>query len=260
MLFYLGTHLPNWLAQTSVPLFVSRRRLESRRSFPRASGPWALDSGGFTELSMHGSWDALSAAAYAQLVRRFRDEIGGMDWAAPQDWMCEPPVIARTGLTVADHQARTVANLLELRSVAPDLPFVPVLQGWRLADYLRCVDLYVAAGVDLRTETVVGVGTICRRQGTSEAEDIIRRLAAIGIRLHAFGAKVTGLPRYSDVLASADSLAWSFAARREPRLPGCVAHKNCANCMRFALAWRERLLASIRRPQQQALVFRTEAA
>ena len=46
--------------------------------------------------------------------------------------MCEPFMLAKTGLTVAEHQARTVANYLELRSLAPELPFVPVLQGWSL--------------------------------------------------------------------------------------------------------------------------------
>ena len=65
-------------------------------------------------------------------VRRYRDEIGGLEWAAPMDWMCEPFMLAKTGLTVAEHQARTVANYLELRSLAPELPFVPVLQGWSL--------------------------------------------------------------------------------------------------------------------------------
>jgi len=52
------------------------------------------------------------------------------------DWMSEPIMLAKTGLTVAVHQARTVANYLALRDLAPDLPFIPVLQGWRLDDYL----------------------------------------------------------------------------------------------------------------------------
>jgi len=50
----------------------------------------------------------------------------------------------RPGLTVAEHQARTVANYLELHSLAPELPFVPVLQGWSLDDCHRCVELYEA--------------------------------------------------------------------------------------------------------------------
>ena len=66
--------------------------------------------------------------------------------------MCEPPMLARTGLSVREHQRRTVTNFMPLRQLAPDLPFIPVIQGWRLNDYLRCLAIYEAAGLDLRTE------------------------------------------------------------------------------------------------------------
>jgi hypothetical protein len=39
-------------------------------------------------------------------------------------------------------------------------------------------------------------------------------------------------------------MAWSFAARYRAPLPGCT-HVTCANCARFALAWREDVVASI---------------
>jgi hypothetical protein len=51
----------------------------------------------------------------------------------------------------------------------------------------------------------------------------------------------SSLARYADCLASADSLAWSFEARRAAPLPGC-SHASCANCSRYATAWRERVL------------------
>jgi hypothetical protein len=47
-----------------------------------------------------------------------------MDFASPQDWMREPVMIERTGLSVREHQARTVANYLDLRMLAPRLPFI----------------------------------------------------------------------------------------------------------------------------------------
>lgn len=242
--FYLGTHMPHWLADPAfrdVPLFVSRRRLIGRQKKVRpAVGSWALDSGGFTELNLHGTW-SISTRQYVEEIRRFRSEIGGLEWAAPQDWMCEPFVLARTGLTLEEHQRRTVANLVELRDLAPELPIVPVLQGWTAEDYLRCRDLYAAAGVDLTREPVVGLGTICRRQGTLEAERVVRRLAAEGLRLHAFGAKVTGLVRYADAVASSDSMAWSFNARKHPPLEG-HRHANCSSCPTWALRWRTRLI------------------
>lgn len=242
MIFYLGTHHEGWLDWLDIPLFVSRRRLMRRVVLPRALGPWALDSGGFTELSMFGAW-TVSAWGYAREVQRYADEIGGMRWAAPQDWMCEPEVIARTGLDVAEHQRRTVANLLELRMLGA--PVIPVLQGWVLDDYLRCRDLYAAHGVDLTREACVGVGSVCRRQHTDEAVAIFARLAAEGLALHGFGVKTEGVRRASQYLVSADSLAWSYAGRREEPLEGCT-HTNCANCERFALRWRGKLLQALR--------------
>ena len=96
-------------------------RLAGRRRLPRAATGWALDSGGFTELRLHGGWRT-SAVEYVSAVRRYRDEIGNLEWAAPQNWMCEPFMSAKTGLTVREHQVRTVSNDLHLRHLAPDLP------------------------------------------------------------------------------------------------------------------------------------------
>jgi len=248
--FYMGTHMEGWLARTEVPLFISHRRLDRRRVLPRARGRWALDSGGFTELSMHGKW-VTSADVYATAVRRYRDEIGGLDWAAPQDWMCEPVMLAKTSLTVAEHQARTVASVLELRALAPDLPFVPVVQGWVLDDYLACIDLYTAAGIDLTAEPTVGLGSVCRRQSTAAIYDICYALATRGIRLHGFGVKTLGLREYARHLHSADSMAWSYNARRNPPLPG-HSHRSCANCLPWALQWRDRV---IRMTERQQLVL-----
>jgi len=237
--FYLGTHMPGWLERVGLPLFVSRNRLVDRRRLPRAIAPWALDSGGFSELKDHGGW-RIDARTYAADVRRYRDEIGMLAWAAPMDMMCEPFMLAKTGLTVAEHQGRTVVNYLELRELAPDLPFVPVLQGWTLDDYLRCVDMYDMAGVDLAALPTVGVGSVCRRQHASEIAWIVGTLARQGLRLHGFGVKTLGLGIYARHLVSADSMAWSFRGRH---VAGCsISHKTEANCMPFALAWRRRVL------------------
>jgi hypothetical protein len=246
--FYLGVHHPSWLARLDVPLFVSDRRLRTRASLPRALGRWALDSGGFQELALHGRWQ-LTPRAYVASVRRYTHEVGGLDWAAPMDWMCEPQMLARTGLTVAEHQTRTLGNYLDLRAAAPELPFIPVLQGWTLGDYLACVDRYAAAGVDLTAAPLVGLGSVCRRQATAQLVTIAVELAGLGLRLHGFGVKTDGLRQAGSLLASADSLAWSAAARRRRvRLPGCTSHQNCANCPRYALAWRARVCAQASRP------------
>lgn len=250
MILWLGTHEISWLRRIDVPLFISRRRLERQRRLPEAIGPWALDSGGFTELTLHGRWET-SAHAYVQQVRRYVETVGNLAWAAPRDWMCEPDMLRRTGRSVQDHQRLTVADYLDLRERAPELPFVPVLQGWTPDDYLRHADQYQQAGVTLERLPLVAVGTVCRRQNTVEGRRVIETVAQLGAPLHAFGFKATGLAACGHLLASSDSLAWSYVARkaRQPLMPGCT-HATCANCMAWALEWRERLTRPIR---QEAL-------
>jgi len=250
MRFYLGTHEVSWLRRlTDVPLFVSHRRLQRQRSYPRATTPWALDSGGFTELSMFGGWKT-SAREYVTAVRRYDQEVGNLEWASPQDWMCEDEMLRRTGLTVAEHQRLTVDNFLELRELDADLATIwsAAIQGQEIADYMRCIDMYDQAGVDLTTVPVVGVGSVYRRQNTAEIGDLFTALAPLGLNLHGYGVKAGGLARYGQHLASSDSLAWSANARKLGYNEGIVAdlnctHQTCANCIKWALAWRADLLA-----------------
>jgi hypothetical protein len=178
--FFLGTHRPGWLGRLDVPLFVSVRTLRRERPGGRAVAPWALDSGGFTELLKGESGRArfvTPAAVYAEEAARFAERVGGLAWASPQDWMCEPQMIDGGPLPggivapVAEHQERTVQSVLDLRALAPMVPFAPVLQGWALDDYVRCVELYEQAGFDLAAEPVVGVGSVCRAAGHGRDRD-----------------------------------------------------------------------------------------
>ncbi len=244
--FWLGTHRPQWLSKLDVPLFLSRITLAKRVSvYPRARAAWALDSGGFSEIGAHGKW-TVPPQQYVAEVRRFHREIGKLKWAAIQDWMCEPIMLQKTGLSVAEHQRRTTWSYETLQFLAPDMPWAPVLQGWTRDDYMRHIDLYESRGHELRRKPIVGIGSVCRRQSTTEAEGIIREINALGIRLHGFGFKVLGLRRVADALVSADSMAWSFNARHNPPRPECVGlHKNCANCEKYALWWRAKLLAEL---------------
>jgi hypothetical protein len=254
-LFHLGTHEPSWLARVDVPLFVSHRRL-CRRPYrlPRASTPWALDSGAFSEIAMFGRFTT-TPTEYIAAVRSYRDEVGSLMWAAPQDHMCEPFVLARSEIadTVDDAQRWTVDNLLTLRTLDAALPIVPVLQGLTLDDYRRHADMYDRAGINLRRERLVGLGSVCRRQATTEIAELVAALHGDGIRLHGFGIKTSGFRRYGWCLTSADSLAWSYRGRRINPCPHTGA-MSCANCLPHALAWRAQVVDE-RRPVQMGLAL-----
>lgn len=246
--FYLGTHMVHWLAEAHVPLFVSHRRLALRRTLPRAAQGWALDSGGFSELGLYGGWRT-TPEEYVTAVRRYETEIARLEWAATQDWMCEPAMLAKTGLTVQEHQRRTVANFLRCQQLwyaetDDESPFMPPVQGQTAREYLDCVREYADHGVDLRDYPLVGVGSICRRQATNEIGEIIAALQdELGpdVPLHMFGMKRRGLQQYGHQICTADSLAWSYRARHSAPLPGCT-HQRCSSCLKYALRWRSHVL------------------
>jgi hypothetical protein len=274
--FYLGAHHADWLEKTDIPLFVSRRVLVKRKRRPRALGRWARDSGGFTQLQLFGSWDDVPAPLFVQEARVDCEEVGKPDFIAPRDWMCEPIVIAGgkvngvrfvgTRLSVRTHQINTVNDLLELRTLAPDLPIIPVLQGWTLDEYLRCWDYYDMAGIVLEREPIVGIGSVCRRQATKEAAAIFERLAIEGLmgRMHGFGVKRAGLPAVAGYLRSADTQAGSFGARKRGELlpghdkpgPGRLkGHKNCANCLEYLVREHQKTIDKVERtrPAQRTI-------
>jgi hypothetical protein len=282
---YFNTHETQWLYQQKLEsllrgyvLFVAIPRLLRRKTpFPPALHRYCVDSGGFSELQKHGRWTK-TAKEYAALVRRIVGELGPelCEWVAPQDYMCERLVIEggigsrgivfkgtrelrglRPGEPEQDrvtavriHQRLTRDNYLELTELAPEIRFIPVLQGQTLEDYEYCDQLYREAGVDLAAAPVVGLGSVCRRQATSEIEEIVDHFHAKGYRLHGFGVKTLGLGLYGPKLVSADSLAWSEDARRRGQpgrgriyVPGAQhTHSNCANCAEYAVWWHQRLV------------------
>ncbi len=128
-------------------------------------------------------------------------------------------MLAKTGLTIADHQRLTIERYDALK--ACDLGgtyLMPVLQGYAPQDYVDHLRQY---GDRIGHGAWVGVGSVCKRNGDPVA--IWEVLSAIkrerpDLRLHGFGIKKTALETMvRELLFSADSMAWSYAARREGR-------------------------------------------
>lgn len=218
MRFYVGLSEPSQ-ARRLDRVFISANRLRRLADGYRfVVDEWVMDSGAFTEVSTHGGFRT-TPAEYAALIRRFA-HVGELHAAVAQDFMCEAPILARTGLTVAAHQRMTIEryDALEAEDTA-GVYILPVLQGYEPRDYARHVAAY---GDRLAEGSWVGVGSVCKRNGAPV--EIARVLSAIldvrpDLRLHGFGIKLTSLSRECVVrqLFSADSMAWSFGARRNGR-------------------------------------------
>src|SRR5258708_8216594 len=248
MKVYLGSHQPHWLYDSEVPLFVSHRTLRQRKSLYLSDCNWALDSGGFSELSLFGDW-TVTADDYIKAVYRYWNEIGKLDFAAPQDWMCEPMILRKTGLSVITHQQNTVSNYVELINKAPDLPFIPVLQGWTMGEYQECIRMYEDAGIDLASSIAVGIGSICREQSKQRVQDIISMVYDYGFRKFYAFCVSKALPLLSHKLTTSTSLSMSPYPPMPSQLAGShycrPTHIKFAKCLAFALIWREQLLRSL---------------
>ena len=250
MKFWMGTHMLSHIERTDVPLFISFRQLRKRKKKPfKQHGEIAIDSGGFTELNLYGEWKT-TPEEYVNELKRIQELGLTFSWASPQDWMVEPFMLEKTGLSIEEHQKRTVENLIKLRSLTNEIHFIPVLQGQTIEDYFAHFEMYEIANFDLRNEKLVGVGSVCRRESTDEIGSIMKALASKGLKLHGFGVKKGGIEKYGDLLSSSDSLAWSFNGRyAKERCSKCQTRdrrpKNCANCLEYALEWRESIISPL---------------
>ena len=127
-------------------------------------------------------------------------------------------MLERTGGRVADHQRWTLERYDKSFAVLGDR-LMPVLQGYEPREYVEHLLLY---GDRLSFGMWVGVGSVCKRNG--HPSSVLAVLRAIreerpDLNLHGFGLKriALQLAGVRDLLYSADSMAWSFAARYEGR-------------------------------------------
>lgn len=174
-----------------------------------------MDSGAFTTIARHGGYPE-PVDVYARQIHRWKTN-GTLLAAVAQDYMCEPHMLQKTGLTIADHQRLTIERYDALRALVEDVYIMPVLQGYAVEDYVAHLRAY---GDRFAPGAWVGVGSVCKRN--SRPEIVLRILQAIhavrpDLRLHGFGLKTTALayPGVALHLHSSDSMAWSFAARRD---------------------------------------------
>jgi len=215
MKFYVGMHMPS-KADKVDNAFVSVNVLRKRKSgFPVQN--WIMDSGAFTTIAKHGCYPE-PVSVYAEQIRRWKGN-GNLVAAVSQDYMCEDHMLTKTGMNVRQHQALTIERYDQLIAEDTGVYIMPVLQGYTPTSYVDHVRMY---GQRLAYGAYVGVGSVCKRN--SSPSSIVQVLKAIkaerpDLRLHGFGIKTTALSweEVRDNLESADSMAWSFAARMEKK-------------------------------------------
>lgn len=278
MRFFVGLHHPH-VAGNFDSAFISVNAIRNRKSaFP--ANEWIMDSGAFTTIFKHGGYPQ-PVSEYAAQIRRWKDN-GKLLAAVSQDYMCEKDMLTRVAMCDGSLKAPTLNDLgldedqyeMEVKAFLPGpewlaeriklhqrltierydaliaedtgVYIMPVLQGYSPAEYRSHIRQY---GDRLKPGMWVGVGSVCKRNSNIMAIWMV--LDAIksdrpDLLLHGFGLKKTSLQEtiIRDLLHTADSMAWSFAARKEGRN---------ANDWREAKAFiqdiADRIEASLRQPK-----------
>lgn len=185
MRFFVGLHHPH-VAGNFDSAFISVNVIRSRKS-PFPAKEWIMDSGAFTTILKHGGYPH-PVSEYADQIRRWKDN-GKLLAAVSQDYMCEPHMLEKTGLSIADHQRLTIERYDALIAENTGVYIMPVLQGYHWKDYVSHIRQY---GDRLKPDMWVGVGSVCKRNGNVFA--IWKVLGAIkderpDLRLHGFGSE-----------------------------------------------------------------------
>lgn len=278
--------LPAHCSEEDTPIMVSAgaywRPKKQAFAEPTAFG-WttdhcnvALDSAGFVAMKRWGEQGAQpgiggvypwSLNDYLSLVI----DVMPRWWSQPD--ACVEPGVAPDEAAVR-HRCLLTTRMLEdtlilsaaIAAQVPGLPLrppVPVLQGWRPEQYreslMRALDAWdrLTDGTNFeRQPTLIGIGSVCRRELHHPQHGLWRVLDAVGkdlpkgISLHLFGVKGEAIAdmHHYPMVASVDSMAYDFGARVEART------KRISNTMAHRIGhmdrWQERQLKRMAIPGQ----------
>jgi len=173
----------------------------------------AADCGGFVATKIWGDY-RYTPDEYVNWLHSFTPQ-----WAATMDYCCEDEITSgNTGIVCQRQEATTdMAHLFWNNYRDEDGTWVPTIQGWHVADYVRHARQMKPLLEEMQAHYHndvwrVGIGTLCNRASVS---DIVAVLGAVrreigDMPIHLWGVKLGALQ--SKVLlrnvVSVDSAAW----------------------------------------------------
>lgn len=213
---------PDWwprgqrIMLSAAALWWTSRGKFVRRSMPEEQAITFLDCGGFVAMNRYGDYP-WSIGDYVRLVFHQKP-----DFAACMDYPCEPDI--RRGDRFADNKARidaTLDNAAELLKWQNGVTqFVPVIQGYTIAEYEYCIGQMAERGL---FRPYMAVGSMCRRWKLDDLREkmtgitnVINRVcescAIERPRLHWFGLHTMAIddPVCRPYIATWDSTAWTI--------------------------------------------------
>jgi hypothetical protein len=156
-----------------------------------------LDSGGFQLLSKFNEYP-FTCEQYYEFVNRVNP-----NYFVSMDYPCGDDK------NVKEKIEKTISNLIKLKEFG-DERLIPVLQGYKLDDYLYCLDRFKEQGL---ISDYMGIGSLVPKE-IEEAKEIILNLTKElkGIKIHIFGMKLKLLenPEIFRSIYSFDTMNYLF--------------------------------------------------
>jgi len=212
-----------------------------------------VDSGGFTAARRWGRYP-WTPAQYADFIYAVSRDVP-LAFCAILDYACERGVNREHYQTNIERIEATIANEIACRAAAPDLPWLPVLQGDTMEE--RAYDLARRREMGMLPTDYAGIGSVCGR-GAAAARRVVRFYDGQlpGVKLHGFGMHIDALDDavVMGALRSWDSYSWTWArGARSDRAPEYLKRDDenySAYARRLATLYLERTIEPrLRRPR-----------
>ena len=218
--FYYTVHPADTLRSRLIPgvriMVVATAYWDSKKNKFRVRRPpadhiksLAIDSGGFTA---HKKWGKYpwSYEQYIEFIRKMSRDVT-LDFCAVMDYACEREVNRSAYETNKSRIEATIENEIALRQLAPNLPWLGVLQGNTLSE--RAWDITQRQELELIYQRM-GIGSICGRS-PRESREVIRfyMQQLPHVHYHAFGLDIRTFDKADDIfwaIASWDSYTWCW--------------------------------------------------
>lgn len=168
-----------------------------------------IDSGGFTAARRWGRYP-WTIAQYVEFIRKMSRDVP-LDFCAVMDYACEPGVDRSTYRSNRQRIKATIRNEIACRAAAPDLPWLPVLQGDSLEE--RAFDLALRRRIGLLPTDYAGIGSVCGRGARGAIRTVHFYIDHLpGVAFHCFGMHVQALDDDAvfAVMRSWDSYSWNW--------------------------------------------------
>ena len=187
---------------------------ERKVELPQNRNKLMIDSGAY-DLLVRGKLEdyPFSPEFYAEAIANLEIQ---PNYVVSMDYICSREV-DNNNFELIDKTVENAEILRELFQRNDKISFLPVVQGYLIEEYLRCIKDLVKKGI-VKNNDHIGIGSLVGRKNITETRLIIKsiynflRKNNIKAHIHCFGLNLNVIKSevIFNIIDSIDSLAWTF--------------------------------------------------